>query len=238
MPEALNGRFGGRDQVRTFCASDSPASAPGAEADDSATPDPTASAAPAVAEDLLPIVYQSLKELARQRMSLERPGHTLQATALVHEAYLRLAGAGARNVRWAGRVQFYHAAAEAMRRILIEHARARGRVKRGGGARRVPMNLLELAEEGDREEILALDEAVRRLEEHTPDIGAVVRLRFYAGLTVSETADALAMGRRSVDRAWAYARVWLYRELYGDQPPGDVAAGDVARGSAARTATD
>jgi DNA-directed RNA polymerase specialized sigma24 family protein len=87
------------------------------------------------------------------------------------------------------------------------------------------MNLLELAEEGDREEILALDEAVRRLEEHTPDIGAVVRLRFYAGLTVAEIAETLAMGRRSVDRAWAYARVWLYRELYGDPPPGDLAPG-------------
>lgn len=175
------------------------------------------SAAPA---ELLPLVYQSLKELARQRMALERPGHTLQATALVHEAYLRLVGA--RGVRWAGRVQFYHAAAEAMRRILVEHARARGRIKRGGGARRVPLNLLDLAEEGDREEILALDEAVRRLEEHTPEIAAVVRLRFYAGLTVSETAEALSMGRRSVDRAWAYARVWLYRELYGDEATGPI----------------
>ena len=146
-------------------------------------------------------------------MALERPGHTLQATALVHEAYLRLTGA--KNFRFAGRVQFYHAAAEAMRRILIEHARARGRVKRGGGGRRVPVNLLDLAEEADREEILALDEAIRRLEEHTPEIAAVVRLRFFAGLTVAETAEALSMGRRSVDRAWAYARVWLYRELYG-----------------------
>ena len=169
---------------------------------------------PAGANQLLPLVYQSLKELARQRMALERPGHTLQATALVHEAYLRLNGA--RNVRWAGRVPFYHAAAEAMRRILIEHARARGRLKRGAGARRLPLNLLDLAEEGDREEILALDEAIRRLEEHTPEIAAVVRLRFYAGLTVTETAEALVMGRRSVDRAWAYARVWLYRELYDD----------------------
>lgn len=171
--------------------------------------------APAAAEDLLPLVYQSLKELARQRMSLERPGHTLQATALVHEAFLRLAGKG---VRWSGKSQFYQAAAQAMRRILVEHARARGRVKRGGNTCRVPVNLLDLAEDADREEILALDEAIRRLEEHTPEIAAVVRLRFFAGLTVEETAEALAMGRRSVDRAWAYARVWLYRELYGDQP--------------------
>jgi RNA polymerase sigma factor (TIGR02999 family) len=165
-----------------------------------------------------------LKELARQRMSLERPGHTLQATALVHEAYMRLARA--KNVRWAGRVQFYHAAAEAMRRILVEHARARVRVKRGGGAKREPLNLLDLAEEADREEILALDEAIRRLEQHTPEIAAVVRLRFYAGLTVAQTAEALSMGRRSVDRAWSYARVWLYRELYGEAPP---ARDDAAR---------
>jgi RNA polymerase sigma factor (TIGR02999 family) len=165
------------------------------------------------AEDLLPVVYQSLKELARQRMAMERPGHTFQATALVHEAYLRLAG---RNAGWVGTSHFYHAAAEAMRRILVEHARARGRVKRGGGSQRVLINLLDLAEKGDQQEILALDEAIRRLEEHTPEIAAVVRLRFFAGLTVEQTAEALSMGRRSVDRAWAYARVWLYRELYGD----------------------
>ena len=166
------------------------------------------------AQELLPLVYQSLKELARQRMSSERPGHTLQATALVHEAYMRLAG---KNVRFAGRIQFYHAAAQAMRRILVEHARSRGRVKRGGGARRVPINILDLAEEANRDEILALDEAIRRLEEHTPDIAAVVRLRFFAGLTVEQTAEALSIGRRSVDRAWAYARVWLYRELYEEE---------------------
>jgi RNA polymerase sigma factor (TIGR02999 family) len=170
------------------------------------------------AETLLPIVYQSLKELARQRMAQERPGHTIQPTALVHEAYLRLVKA--KNVGWMGSAHFYHAAAEAMRRILVEHARARGRIKRGGGARRVPVNLLDLAAEGDRDEILALDEAIRRLEEHTPEIAAVVRLRFYAGLTVAQTAEALSIGRRSVDRAWAYARVWLYRELYGDDERG------------------
>src|SRR3954463_15573119 len=129
-----------------------------AEGLSSTTVRPNVAAAPA---DLLPLVYQSLKDLARQRMAMERVGHTLQATALVHEAYLRLAGA--RGVRWAGQVQFYHAAAEAMRRLLGEHARPRGRVRRGGAARRVPLNLLDLAEEGDREEILALDEAVRRL---------------------------------------------------------------------------
>src|SRR3954451_16145187 len=130
----------GGDRAAGDATGASPASAAGPTTDRTAD-----------AEDLLPLVYQSLKELARQRMAMERPGHTLQATALVHEAYMRLARA--KNVRWAGRVQFYHAAAEAMRRILVEHARARVRVKRGGGARREPLNLLDLAEEADREEI-------------------------------------------------------------------------------------
>jgi RNA polymerase sigma factor (TIGR02999 family) len=177
---------------------------------------PPGNGATSAAADLFPLVYQSLKNLARQRMALERPGHTLQPTALVHEAYLRLAGSG--NARWSNPAHFYHAAAEAMRRILVEHARANGRIKRGEGARRVPIHLLDLAADCDSDEILALDEAIRRLEEHTPDVAAVVRLRFFAGLTVAETAEALGMGRRSVDRAWSYARVWLYRELY-DQPP-------------------
>ena len=213
MRTVLGGRSGGRDNCESCCAPGTPAPPPADPSTDSSR-EPTAE--PAAAADLLPTVYQALKELARQRMSLERPGHTLQATALVHEAYLRLAGGGSAGVRWAGKAQFFHAAAEAMRRILVEHARARGRVKRGGGSRRVPLNLLELAEEGDREDILALDEAIRRLEQHTPEIAAVVRLRFFAGLTVGEVAESLQIGRRSVDRAWAYARVWLYRELYGE----------------------
>ncbi|HSZ56490.1 MAG TPA: ECF-type sigma factor [Tepidisphaeraceae bacterium] len=173
-----------------------------------------AKGAPASTADLFPLVYESLKELARKRMSLERCGHTLQATALVHEAYLRLARK--RNICWSNRAHFFHAAAEAMRQILIEHARTRGRVKRGGGSKPLPIHLLDLADRCDCEEVLALDEAIQRLEEHTPDIAAVVRFRFFAGLSVAETADSLGMGRRSVDRAWSYARVWLYRELYGN----------------------
>jgi len=174
-----------------------------------------AKGAPASTADLFPLVYESLKELARKRMSLERCGHTLQATALVHEAYLRLARK--RNICWSNRAHFFHAAAEAMRQILIEHARTRGRVKRGGGSKPLPIHLLDLADRCDCEEVLALDEAIQRLEEHTPDIAAVVRFRFFAGLSVAETAESLGMGRRSVDRAWSYARVWLYRELYGDE---------------------
>ena len=168
---------------------------------------------PQAAEALLPLVYDQLRELARHRMAEERGAHTLQATALVHEAYLRLVGD--RPAGWAGRAHFFHAAAEAMRRSLIEHARARGRVKRGGGAerQRVPLSVIDLAAENDPCEILDLDEAVCRLEKESPDVAAVVRLRFYAGLTIEETAEALGISPQSVKRDWAYARAWLFHQL-------------------------
>ena len=179
----------------------------------------------AAAGDLLPLVYAELRALAAARMAGERHDHTLQATALVHEAYLRLVGPGEGGGtggppprRWAGRPHFFHAAAEAMRRILIDHARARATHKRGGGAggvppRRVPLDVLDLAARQDSEEILALDEAFARLEVQNPEAAAVVRLRFYAGLSVAETADALGCSPRSVNRAWTFARAWLFREL-------------------------
>jgi RNA polymerase sigma factor (TIGR02999 family) len=158
-----------------------------------------------------------LRKIAQQRMSEERSGHTLQATALVHEAYLRLVGDS--EVHWQGRGHFFAAAAEAMRRILIEHARGRARVKRGGehGAppKRVPLNVLDLAAEGDPEEILMLDDAIRRLEMEDPQAGCVVRLRFFAGLSMDETAAALGVSPSSVDRDWAYARARLQRMLRG-----------------------
>ena len=168
---------------------------------------------PQAADALLPLVYDQLRELARHRMAEERAGHTLQATALVHEAYLRLVGD--RPAGWAGRAHFFHAAAEAMRRILIEHARGRGRVKRGGGAerQRVPLSVIDLAAENDSGEILDLDDAVCRLEQQSPDVAAVVRLRFYAGLTIEETAEALGISPQSVKRDWAYARAWLFHQL-------------------------
>ena len=176
---------------------------------------------PQAAGALLPLVYDQLRELARHRMAEERSGHTLQATALVHEAFLRLVGD--RPVGWAGRAHFFHAAAEAMRRILIDHARGKESLKRGGGGRgegravrgqrRVPLGLLEMAEHHDPAEILDLDEAVCRLEQQSPDVAAVVRLRFYAGLTVEETAQALGISPQSVKRDWAYARAWLYHQL-------------------------
>lgn len=174
---------------------------------------------PGQAGELLEQVYEQLRGLAQLRLSQERPGHTLQATALVHEVYLRLArgNPGA----FASRGQFFHAAAEAMRRILIEHARARGRQKRGGGAARLPLsNVLDLAQASDPSEILALDDAICRLEEQMPEAAAVVRLRFFAGLSVQETAEALGVSPRTVDREWTYARAWLFRQLAEPSPQG------------------
>lgn len=189
------------------------------------------------AEALLPLVYDQLRKVAQERMNRERPDHTLEATALVHEAYARLvgpaggaasageggagSGGGGGGLDWANRAHFFHAAAEAMRRILIEHARARARVKRGGGvgedagkpAKRVPLNVVDLAAVENPDEIVAVDEAIRRLESADPTAGAVVRLRFYAGLSVEDTAKALAISERTVMREWAYAKAVLFREL-------------------------
>ena len=172
---------------------------------------------------LLPLVYEQLRELARCRMADERRGHTLQATALVHEAYLRLLS-HPDGVVWTSRGHFFHAAAEAMRRLLIDHARARRSLKRGGGQvpgthdaprQRVAFNVLELAADTglDFAEILALDDAVSRLELEEPHLAAVVRLRFYAGLSVDETAEALGTSARTVKRDWTFARAWLFRRL-------------------------
>lgn len=160
---------------------------------------------------LLPIVYDELRALARCRLAREGANPTLAPTALVHEAYLRLAGAG--EARFASRRQFFHAAAEAMRRILVDHARGKTRLKRGGSMRREPVNVLDLAAEPDDEQILALDEAIRRLEEQMPQAAAVVRLRFFAGLSTEETAECLDISPRTVSREWTYARASLYRML-------------------------
>lgn len=164
---------------------------------------------------LIPLVYDELRFLASAQLHQERPDHTLQPTALVHEAYLRMLGG--QSIPWANRSHFFRAAAEAMRRILIEHARKRGRVKRGGGRPRLPMNVLDLAAEQDSTEILALDEAIRRLEEQDARMSQVVRLRFFAGLSVEDTAMALEVSERTVKREWTFARAWLYRALCADQ---------------------
>jgi RNA polymerase sigma factor (TIGR02999 family) len=178
---------------------------------------PAQTQSPAVAQaanQLFPLVYEQLRNLARQRMHDERDGHTLDATALVHEVYLRMAAREQGN--WSSRTQFFFAAAEAMRRILIDHARARGQLKRGGGKPRMPLNVLDLAAEDQIPQILALDEAILRLEQSSPTVAAVVRLRFYAGLSVEETAEALGISPRTVKREWTYARATLHREL-GEQ---------------------
>lgn len=163
------------------------------------------------ASELLPLVYRELHSAARRRMASERSEHTLQATALVHEAYLRLVGA--QQTTWKGKGQFCLAAAEAMRRILIEHARKRGRVKRGGDYQRVSLDIEVLAREAQPEEIEALDDAICRLEKKDPRMGEIVRLRFFVGLSVDETAAALGLSDRTVRREWALARAWLSREL-------------------------
>jgi RNA polymerase sigma factor (TIGR02999 family) len=171
---------------------------------------PDAGAAKA-AEQLLPLVYDELRKLAKVRMAGERRDHTLQPTALVHEAYARLVGEDARC--WANRAHFFAAAAEAMRRILIEHARARKGPKRQGSQQKLPLDVIDLAAREDSEQILALDDAISRLAQQDADAARVVRLRFYAGLGIDEVADALGISPRSVKREWAYARAFLCRAL-------------------------
>ncbi len=161
--------------------------------------------------NLLPLVYDQLRAIAERALSAERPDHTLQATALVHEVYLRLVGD--RVVPWSSKAHFYVAAAEAMRRILIDHARSRGRAKRGGG--RAKLSLASVADlaVSDSSEIMGFDEVFRRLESEEPDAAAVLRLRFYAGLTIDQTAEALGVSSKTVDRRWAFARAWLFRAM-------------------------
>ena len=164
-----------------------------------------------VFDRLLPLVYDELRIIARGRLHHERQGHSLQATALVHEAYIRMLGADSPS--WNDRGHFFRAAAEAMRRILIEHARKRTRVKRGGKRVRVEISGIDLADELDLDQVLALDDAFQRLEEQDPKAADVVRLRFYAGLSVEETAKATDLSERTVKREWAFARAWLYEAL-------------------------
>jgi RNA polymerase sigma factor (TIGR02999 family) len=166
------------------------------------------------ANDLLPLVYEQLHRSAQVAMQNERAEHTLQATALVHEVYVRLLGESPGG--YANRAHFYHAAGRAMRQLLVEHARARARLKRGGDASgrpadRVPLDMAELAMSAAPEEILALDDAIRRLEGEDPEAASVVRLRFFAGLTIDQAAEALGMSPRQVDRTWAFARAYLFR---------------------------
>jgi RNA polymerase sigma factor (TIGR02999 family) len=163
--------------------------------------------------ELLPLVYDELRSLAAARMLHESAGHTLQPTALVHEAWLRLAGDAQQN--WRSRAYFFAAAAEAMRRVLVEHARRKGRLKRGGGRERVDLEKLELPAAAPDEKILLVNDALEELERTHPERARVVVLKFFGGMTNLEVADTLGIGQRSVDRHWLCAKAWLYERLQG-----------------------
>jgi RNA polymerase sigma factor (TIGR02999 family) len=174
---------------------------------------------PRAAEHLLPLVYDALRELAAHKLARESPDQTLQATALVHEAYLRLVD-GESVQRWDTRGHFFAAAAEAMRRILVENARRKGSRKHGGGRKREDLQLIVSVDREPVEDLLALDDALGKLAEEDPKKAALVKLRYFAGLTVQEAADALGISRATADRYWAYAKVWLYAAIHGrDQAP-------------------
>jgi RNA polymerase sigma factor (TIGR02999 family) len=164
---------------------------------------------------LWPLVYNELRRLAGAQMADEKPGHTLDATALVHEAYLRLVAEAEEGL--ANRRHFFAAAARAMRRILVDAARAKGRLKRGGGNRRQFPRLDALAAGGPADDLLALHDALDRFAEHDPVKAQLVELRFFAGLTLEETADCLDISLSTADRAWRYARAWLYKAM-SDEP--------------------
>jgi len=193
---------------------------------------------PAAAEQLLPLVYDALRKLAAARLAQEKPGQTLQATALVHEAYVRLVAVGqgggsqqtehrqnvtaatptpepesSNNSIWNSRGHFFAAAAEAMRRILVEQARRKGRVRHGGGLQRVDLDCQAELGSGTDSDLVALDDALQQLEQDEPAAAAVVKLRYFAGLKIEEAAQALAISVRTANRHWAYARAWLYQQL-------------------------
>jgi len=165
---------------------------------------------------LLPLVYDQLRKLAKSQIRHERGGQTLQATALVHEAYLRLVDQTAVQ-GWDGRGHFFAAAAESMRRILVDNARRRGRVKRGGALQRVSLDENHLTVNEPPDELLALDEALEELTEKHPDKAELVKLRYFAGLTIAEAAAALGIATSTADRHWVFARAWLYRKMGGGE---------------------
>jgi RNA polymerase sigma factor (TIGR02999 family) len=174
---------------------------------------------PRAAEQLLPLVYDELRKLAAQKLALEQPGQTLQATALVHEAYLRLVGGGAASISWNSRGHFFGAAAAAMRRILIENARRKRSVKHAGERVRVNLEGLDLADEPPPEQLLALDDALTRLAAEDPQKAELVKLRFFTGLSIEAAAEALAISPATAKRWWTFARAWLLREVEGAEPP-------------------
>ncbi len=171
---------------------------------------------PAAAEQLLPLVYDELRRLAAQKMAQEKPGQTLEATALVHEAYLRLVGTP-NTQSWDNRGHFFAAAAEAMRRILIENARRKGRIKRGGALRRIDLEGADLVSSVAPDDLLDLDDALTRLSGEDPDAAQLIKLRLFAGLSIEQAAEILGVSRSTAYDHWAYARAWLHSALHGSQ---------------------
>jgi RNA polymerase sigma factor (TIGR02999 family) len=174
---------------------------------------------PRAAEHLLPLVYEELRRLAAQKLAQEKPGQTLQATALVHEAYLRLVDVD-KVQHWDSRGHFFAAAAEAMRRILVNRAQEKHCLKRGGGWKRIDLDGLVAVDDASDEDLLALDDALGLLAHESPPCADLVKLRFFAGLTLDEAALSLGLARRTADRCWAYARARLYEMLSDGSGPG------------------
>jgi RNA polymerase sigma factor (TIGR02999 family) len=174
---------------------------------------------PEAAEQLLPLVYDELRKLATQKMAQEKPGQTLQATALVHEAYIRLVDTE-KAQRWDSRGHFFAAAAEAMRRILVERARRKGRLKRGAELARHDLDEVDIEAPVQSEEILDVDEALAKLESANDTAARLVKLRYFGGLTIREAAEALGISSRKANQVWAYARAWLLAEM-GESAPGE-----------------
>jgi RNA polymerase sigma factor (TIGR02999 family) len=175
---------------------------------------------PHAASQLLPLVYDELRQLAARKLAQEKPGQTLQPTALLHEAYLRLVGQG-EPTNWDGRNHFFAAAAEAMRRILVENARRKHRLKRGGNRHRVNLDQIQAVSDAPDENLLALNEALDLLATEDARKAELVKLRFFGGLSVEETARCLGISRATADRDWTYARAWLYDRLRGGDREGE-----------------
>jgi RNA polymerase sigma factor (TIGR02999 family) len=167
---------------------------------------------PTAAEQLLPLVYDELRKLAAAKLAYEKPGQTLSATALVHEAYLRLVG----SRKWEGKGHFFAAAAEAMRRTLVESARRKGRAKRGAGVATLDLGAFDVAAPGKADEVVAIDEALSKLETENAVAAQLVKLRYFAGFSLREAAEVLDVSSRKADQIWAYARAWLMAEIGKD----------------------
>jgi len=185
---------------------------------------------PQAAEQLLPLVYDELRKLAAQKLAQEKPGQTLQATALVHEAYLRLVDTE-KVQRWESRGHFFAAAAEAMRRILVENARRKHSLRRGGGRERVELDNLDVAAPRAPADLLELDEALTQFAAVDPQAAELVKLRYFAGFTIKQAAEALGVSPRTADLVWAYAKAWLLQKMRGDLPATEPDNGDAPSNS-------